>query len=121
VKAAEEVQPVQGAQQPERVSAADEEGAGLAHSAGRIAGLVQPVDADADATQGLAHELGVGAGVAAGEGYEQDPGAVAQDGPDGVGGVLEERHPRSPRVRQQQQFGHPWHSSGRSAQGWNCV
>src|SRR6266702_3604093 len=95
VKAAEEVQPVQGAQQPERVSAADEEGAGLAHSAGRIAGLVQPVDADADATQGLAHELGVGAGVAAGEGYEQDPGAVAQDGLDGVGGVLEERHPRS--------------------------
>src|SRR5690348_17630695 len=38
-------------------------------------------------------EVGVGARVAAGEGHEHDPGAAAQDGPDGAGGVLEERLP----------------------------
>src|SRR6185437_6201132 len=102
------VQPAQGPQQAERVAAADEERLGLAHRPGRVARLMQAVhpDADAEAGQRFAHEVGVGGRVAAGEGYEHDPAAAAQDGPDGAGGVLEERLPGCPRVGQQQQFGH---------------
>jgi hypothetical protein len=109
----EDIQPVQGAQQPERVAAPGEVRPGLTHRPGRVGCLVQAVDPDTQAGQGPADEFRVGTGVAAGERDEQDPAAVAQDGPERVSGVLEERHPGRPRVREQQQFGHLWHSSGR--------
>jgi hypothetical protein len=70
------IQRGEGAQQPERVAAADEHRLRVRHRRGKVTGLVEAGDLDACRGQRLAHDSGVGVWVTAGKRHEQQAAAI---------------------------------------------